>query len=669
MTQYPAPVALELTAALCIALSGAPAYLLGTSARGSKRLDALRQTSATALNGIGSALGLAALVLYVRSGDASTLVIAPLPIGRLAFALDGLSALFLVPILIVSALGSVYGSSYWREEEHRESGCRLRLGWGIMTASMIAVVLARDAVAFLIAWEVMALAAFFLMGADEQSAEVRRASWIYLVATHAGTLCLLGFFALLGALQGSSALWLTLGAAEGGSLSTALFALGTLGFGLKAGLMPLHVWLPGAHANAPSHVSALLSGVLLKMGIYGVVRVCGLLPHPPVWWGATLIGVGALSGVLGIVLALAQHDLKRLLAYSSIENIGIIAVGVGLATLGRALGRADLVALALGGALFHVLNHALFKPLLFFVAGSVLHATGSRRVSSLGGLARSMPSTFAVFAVGAVAICGLPPLNGFASEWLLFIALSRAVGVDAGHGAVWAGLAAPALALIGALAVAGFVKIAGIAFSGEARSEAAARAHDPAAAMLAPMIALASACVLLGVVPGAAMSLLERAISTWDPSLENVASALATLAPLGWISISAALLIAFIAASAAIASGWRAQTRLASTWDCGYAHPTPRMQYVGASFSETLVSLFDWAVRARRALLERPRLFPRATRFEYDVPDVVLDRAVLPLARIAERKMWHVRALQRGPVQMYLLYMLLAVVILLMVAP
>ena len=213
-----------------------------------------------------------------------------------------------------------------------------------------------------------------------------------------------------------------------------MFALGIAGFGLKAGLMPLHVWLPGAHANAPSHVSALLSGVLLKIGVYGVVRVCGLLPDPPVWWGGALLGIGAVSGVLGIALAVAQQDLKRLLAYSSIENIGIIAIGVGLASIGRSLGRADLVALGLGGALLHVLNHSLFKPLLFLAAGSVLHATGTRRISSLGGLARTMPHTFALFALGAVAICGLPPLNGFASELLLYLGLLRAAAVDPAHG-------------------------------------------------------------------------------------------------------------------------------------------------------------------------------------------------------------------------------------------
>jgi formate hydrogenlyase subunit 3/multisubunit Na+/H+ antiporter MnhD subunit len=208
---------------------------------------------------------------------------------------------------------------------------------------------------FLVVWELMALAAFFLICTEEDRSEVRRAAWIYLVATHTGTLCLLGFFALLGSATGSFALWPTLQGAAAGGLSTAAFALGIAGFGLKAGLVPLHVWLPGAHANAPSHVSALLSGVMLKMGVYGVVRVCGLLPEPPLAWGAVLLGIGAVSGVLGIALAVAQQDFKRLLAYSSIENIGIITIGVGLASIGRSLGRPDLVALGFGGALFHVL--------------------------------------------------------------------------------------------------------------------------------------------------------------------------------------------------------------------------------------------------------------------------------------------------------------------------
>jgi hydrogenase-4 component B len=659
MTPASWPVAIELLAAACIGLSGVPGYA-GLPKRAA-------QWTATALNLVGSALGCAGLVLHGRGSGTQPVVLGPLPIGRAAFDLDGLSALFLVPMLLISALGSLYGEGYWRAEARADGGRPLRLWWGIMTAAMMAVVLARDAIAFLFAWELMALAAFFLIATEEERDEVRRAAWIYLVATHAGTLCLIAFFALLGRAEGSSALWASSLSDASGWLATALFALGLVGFGLKAGLVPLHVWLPGAHANAPSHVSALLSGVLLKAGIYGLVRVCGLLPGPPVWWGATLLAIGALSGVLGIAWAVAQQDLKRMLAYSSIENVGIVAIGVGLATIGRSLGRADLVVLGLGGALFHALNHSLMKPLLFFAAGSVLHAAGTAQLSLLGGLGRAMPRTFALFCLGAVAICGAPPLNGFASELVLYVGLLRVAAADSAEGWVWASLAAPALATIGALAVAGFVKVAGIAFAGTPRSQAGLAAHDPGRAMQAPMIALGAACVLLGLLPGAAVPLLQRAVAAWDPALP--VPALHALLPLGWVSAAGLLLLAAVALLGALFARGRSPGDAAPTWDCGYAAPTSRMQYVDASFSETLVGLFDWAIRSRRVPPELTGPFPAAAQFRSEVPNAVLDRAVLPLLAAVDRRLSHLRALQRGPVHMYLLYVLLAVVTLLLVAP
>jgi hydrogenase-4 component B len=537
-----------------------------------------------------------------------------------------------------------------------------------MTAAMMGVVLARDAILFLVAWELMALAAFFLICTEEERPEVRQAAWIYLVATHAGTLCLVGFFALIGRATGSFVLWPSLSGDVPGVLPTAVFTLGIAGFGLKAGLMPLHVWLPGAHANAPSHVSALLSGVLLKTGVYGLVRVCALLPEPPIWWGGALLGIGTLSGVLGIALAVAQQDLKRLLAYSSIENIGLIAIGVGLAALGRSLGRADFVVLGLGGALLHVLNHSLFKPLLFFSAGNVLHATGTRRIAALGGLARTMPRSFALFALGAVAICGLPPLNGFASELFLYVGLLRAASVDPAHGSAWASAAAPALAMIGALAVAGFVKVMGIAFGGTPRTPAAAHARDPGPGMLAPMAALALACLALGLAPGIALPLLRAAVATWDPVLGSAAPSPATLVPLREVSAAALVLVALVALVATFIQRRSPARATAVTWDCGYALPTSRMQYADSSFSELLVGLFDWAVRSRRSLPELPGAFPPPARFRSEIPDAVLDRIVQPLLGAADRHLSRVRALQRGPVQMYLLYVFLIVVILLMVA-
>ena len=283
--------------------------------------------------------------------------------------------------------------------------------------------------------------------------------------------------------------------------ATAIFVLALVGFGLKAGIMPLHVWLPGAHANAPSHVSAIMSGVMIKMGIYGLVRVLVLLPTPPLAWGYVLLGLGVVSGVLGVAFAVGQHDLKRLLAYHSIENIGIIVIGLGLALIGRTLDRADWIVLGLGGALLHVWNHALFKSLLFLSAGSVIHATGTREIDRLGGLAKAMPRTSLAFLVGAVAICGLPPLNGFVSELLIYLGLFGTLGIGEGGACPMAAFAAPALALIGGLAVACFVKVFGVVFLGTARSEDARHAHESAWSMLGPMGVLMGCCLFIGLFP------------------------------------------------------------------------------------------------------------------------------------------------------------------------
>ena len=661
VNEIPLPLGLVLAAAAAIAASGVPGYAFS-------RGDDVSQRLATALNLLGSALGVIGLWLFVRAGGVEAIVLGQLPIGRLAFALDGLSALFLVPMLLVSALGSLYGGEYWCAAQVPGGGRRLRLCWGIMTAAMMAVVLARDAILFLVAWEGMALAAFFLIATEEERPEVRRAAWTYLVATHTGTLCLVAFFALVARATGSFDLWPSLPGDVRGGFATAAFALGIVGFGLKAGLVPLHVWLPGAHANAPSHVSALLSGVLLKTGVYGIVRVCGLLPEPPLWWGGALLGIGVLSAVLGMALAVAQQDLKRLLAYSSIENVGIIAIGVGLAAIGRSLGRADLVALGLGGALLHVLNHSFFKPLLFFAAGSVLHATGTRRLASLGGLAHTMPRTFAAFALGAVAICGLPPLNGFASELLLYLGLLRTAGADTPRALAWAGAAAPALALTGALALVAFVKVAGIAFCGSARTPEAGHAHDPGPAMLAAMAVFAVACVGVGLAPGLALPFLQRAVDAWQPALAGAGSSLPDLVPSALVSSVGVSLVVLVALVGALCLRRARRGASVVTWDCGYARPTPRMQYVDSSFSETLVGLFDWALRSRRVQPLVSGLFPSASRFESEVPDAVLDRVVMPLVGAADRKLLPVRALQRGPVQVYLLYVFLILVVLLTVA-
>ncbi|MEW6270068.1 MAG: proton-conducting transporter membrane subunit, partial [Thermodesulfobacteriota bacterium] len=501
---------LLVAAVVLVGVSGMPGVLVRRRAVGGERV-------AAALLVAGSACGIASALLATAEAGASSLDLAwPVPGGALAIAIDGISALFLIQIFAVAALGAIYGLGYWAQGEHPDDARKLRLFYGLLTAGMAVLVVARNSVLFLAGWETMALAAFLVVTTEDRVPAVRQAGYLYLIATRLGTLLLFAMFALLHAATGSFG-WVTPPPESG--LANAIFLLGLTGFGLKAGLMPLHVWLPGAHANAPSHVSAVMSGVLIKMGIYGLVRLCSLFPSPPLWWGGAVLALGVVSAVLGVVFAIAQHDLKRLLAYHSVENIGIICIGFGLAVLGRSLGRPELVALGLAGALLHVWNHGLFKALLFLSAGSVLHATGTREIDQLGGLLRRMPHTGLAFLVGAVAICGLPPLNGFVSELLVYLGLLRTVAGSGDLAWLAGAFTAPALALVGALAVACFVKVFGIVFLGEPRSGRARAAHESGAPMLVPMAALGGACVVIGVAPALVAPLLDGAVSSWAPEL------------------------------------------------------------------------------------------------------------------------------------------------------
>jgi hydrogenase-4 component B len=654
---------LLLISVAVVAFSGVPGLFL-------TRKSDLGQWIASILNVIGAVLAGVALTLhYVNTGGANRISMSwSLPLGQFAVAVDDLSLIFLIPIFLIPALGSIYGLSYWKQAEHAGNGRKLALSWGLLTAGMALVVLARDGVLLLMAWEVMALAGFFLTTTEENKPEVRAAGWVYLVATHMGTLCLLGFFALLRHATGSYDLWPS-PAAFSPHVAGWIFGLGVVGFGLKAGIMPLHVWLPGAHANAPSHVSAIFSGVMLKAGVYGLIRVAGLTDHPPVWWGGTLLIAGTLSAVFAIAFAGAQRDIKRLLAYSSIENVGIIVMGIGLAALGRSLDRSDWVVLGLAGALLHVLNHSLFKPLLFFGAGNILHATHSREMDLLGGLGKKMPRTFVLWVIGAVAICGLPPLNGFVSELFVYIGLFR-TAIAASVGSGWAALAAPALALVGAIAVATFVKVLGAVFAGSPRSAHGTHAHDPDLKMLAPMWIIAGCCGAIGVLPAIMIPLLNRAITTWSADIRVPATNVAGYLPIGWITVIAMLLLA-LATAGTVWFASRVATRsarAAGTWDCGYARPTARIQYTGSSFSQMVVGLFSWVLWPRRKSPQVTGAFAKSADFKCDVPDVVLDRGLLPAFGSAEWLLGWARIFQRGPIQVYLVYVLGILLMLLLFA-
>ena len=607
-----------------IALPGAS----GIAAVVLRRRPALAQAASCALVCAGAALGIAAAASVLAGGSLAS--------ATLALRLDGVGACFLIPICIVAASGAIYGLRYHPQAEAGTAAIRVQLFYGIAVAGMALLVSASHGLVFLVGWELMALANFFLVLTDHERREVQRAAFLYLAATHVGTLALFAVFALLRQAGGSYDFSAVAGLPAAGALGTRVFLFTLLGFGLKAGLMPLHFWLPPAHAAAPSHVSALMSGVVVKTGIFGLLRVTGLFDAIPAWWGIVLLAAGGVSAVLGVALALAQHDLKRLLAYHTVENVGIIALGTGLALLGRARGEPALVLLGFAGAALHVLNHALFKSLLFLGVGAIQHATGTRELDRLGGLARRMRVTTVLFFVGAAAIAGLPPLNGFVSEWLVYLGFLGVLGrTDL---LAFVAVGAPVLALVGGLAAACFAKVVGVAFLGTARTPEATRAHEPPAAMLVPMALLAAACVAIGLAPAAALPPLARAASDWSRLAPGLLAgpAAGAAASAARVTLAAAALLAVAGALWARRRrrrGARPAAAPVETWSCGFSAASPRVQYTGSSFAELLVARFSWTVPVHREGELPHGIFPGPSSHRTHVPDPVLDEALVPAAR------------------------------------
>ncbi len=634
-----------MTAGLLLLL-GAGGLLLGAMAG----LRSARAWLALTLVGTMAGLGASLTVLYGTSDWEwkSGLSFG----GELVYLrVDGLSAFFLAILSVVGGFGAVYSRSYWAESQFPRSAPRGRVWWNVLVLCMGMVLTISNGLHFLISWELFAVSAFFLITLDSQRPEVRQAGWLYLAASHAGTVCLFAFFGLLAVHTGS---W-ELGPWREQKELAPLFWLALAGFGMKAGLFPLHLWLPSAHANAPSHVSAIMSGVAIKMGIYGIMRFSGWLPVPSAA-GTVVLGLGTVSALLGIALALAQNEYKRLLAYCSVENIGVILTGVGAALLSAAHGGDEAWGrLAMAGALLHVWNHGAFKALLFFAAGAVLHAAGTREMSRLGGLWRTMPWTAGLFLLGAMAVSGLPPLNGFVSEWLIYLGLFASNSRPFTF--AWAvGPAAILLAGAGALTLASFLKAGAMIFLGAARSQMALHTHECSLGMRGPMIALAGICLCLGLAPALVWPALSRAAQSWRPTWA-VLEAQPMLVAIGPVHLGLAFFIILAVAGLWLRSRANSLQR-GPTWDCGYAVPTPRMQYSSASFAGIAVGWLGWALLPELRL-KRPRgLFPRqAFRLER-VPDPVLEKAVTPAGVVILRISTAVRRLQHGRLQFYILYLL-----------
>ncbi len=540
-----------------------------------------------------------------------------LPAPPVDLVLDDLSAFFLLASAGLGMVAFLYARSYFGE----------RPPWfflNLMLGSLAFVLLCRSTLAFLIAWEVMALAAFFLVTRDDEQREVRRAGWIYLAATHLGTFFLMGCFVALGPELTAN------GVPEHAS---AVFWLALIGFGTKAGLVPVHVWLPEAHPVAPSPVSALMSGVMINMGLYGLLRVLSCLGPAPSSWGWALLVVGSLSALGGVLFALAQRNLKQMLAYSSVENMGLVAIGLGLGLLGYPLGTAV--------AMLHILAHGVLKTLLFLGAGAVLHQAHTCDIERTGGLLRRMPVTGLTFLLGAAGLAGLPPLNGFVTEFLLLVTSLEAIRSSAPLPGLFA---LGSVGLVAGLSLALFSKAFGIVFLGEPRSTQAERAVDPPAGMLAPMVLL---CLTAIALTAASPWLLEHLGADLGAGLTGCLQAFALLGGLAGALFGLRVLLL----------QGRPQAS-EPTWDCGYRAATARMEYTGLSYSQPLTDLFGSLLHHRVRQGRIQGIFPSETSFSDSTPDLLEDEVYLPLLRAGERLAHALRRIQHGRVQAYILYIL-----------
>jgi formate hydrogenlyase subunit 3/multisubunit Na+/H+ antiporter MnhD subunit len=586
-----------------------------------------------------------------------------LPIGALRLGLDPLSAFFLCILFGAGLAAALYGSSYLAAWAGERRVAWVSGGFNLLLASAALVFVARDSVVFLFAWEVMSIAAFLLIAFEHQRKEVQSGALWFLVFNHFGVACLWGFFALLWQAAGTTSLP---GApiAFAPPVAAALLLLALLGFGTKAGLAPLHVWLAEAHPVAPSHVSAMLSAVLLKCGVYGLLRTLLIVRGVPPAAGWTLLALGAVSALLGAANLLATSDLKRSLAYSSIENIGIISLSLGLGMVGLASGSPAVAALGLAGALLHCLSHAIFKSLLFTAAGSAVHAAHTRSLDAMGGLGKRMPVTAAVFLAGAAAAAAIPGLAGFASEFFVYRALLEALQRLRPGGQAVAAAALAALALTSALAAAGLARAFGIAFSGTPRSEGAAGAREQPLGMLVPMAVLSAACVLLGLAPRLALRLVLPVLAQLGADVSRLGDAIAQAAQAGAIGL------AFLALCAAL---WIARNRLLArrapaasvTWGCGYPLPTPSMQYTAPSFSSPLLVPLRGLLEVRRLGGAAADVFPPVVQEELVTADrIEVSGYRRGLAWIGTR-FAAVRALHRPRLHQYVVYVFIALIVLL----
>jgi hydrogenase-4 component B len=630
---------------------------------------------------VASLIGAASAVLALAGASSQPLTLpGPSPFGSLVIQMDPLSAGMVGVISLLSAASSLYSISYLKEYSGRGLGTA-GFFYNLFIAAMLLVVTVANAFYFLFFWELMTLTSYFLVIFEQEKKENLKAGYLYMLMAHAGTalimLAFLVFFMSAGSFNFSDFRQVQLSPAA----RDLIFLMAFFGFGIKAGIVPFHIWLPRAHPAAPSHVSALLSGVMIKTAIYGIIRVSvDFLGANTLWWGFLVLSFGAISALLGVSYALVERDIKRLLAYSSVENIGIILMGVGVGMIGMATGNPVLAMLGFLAAFYHLVNHAFFKGLLFLGAGSVVYRLHTKNMNEMGGLARRMPWTGLAFLFGALAVSAIPPLNGFVSEWFTFQALFTAAGSQLLVSKVFAPLFAVVLSITGALAAMCFIKAYGSAFAGPARSPAARETRESPGGMVASMIFLVVGILALGLGAPAV-----------TPTISNIAASIANVEPLAAANgmqvfpiniaqaalsplLMALLLIGLLSLPiliVAILGGYRAGRRSGvDPWSCGYGY-TEQMSVSASSFDQpmqvTFRFLYTLRLMVKKFLDAIASLSGRATSVISRVEPVIENFVTRPLERSVEYLGEHIRVLQMGDIRVYCLYIILTLAILLIV--
>ena len=635
----------------------------GLFALSTYRLFRLMKAGYIALTLAGCLIGLYAVATTLQSDEVVTFSGSWLHLFTLSFSLDALSAFFLIPIFAVCPLAALYNFHYM--DKAADSG-RVAVNFFFLTlliVSMALVATADNIISFALSWEIMSLSSFFLVMHDYQKKETRQAGYIYILFTQAGAMFLFAALALAYSYTGSFAL--SSFATMPASIKVVVFFLALVCFGSKAGVFPLHTWLPHAHPAAPSAISGVMSGVMIKMGIYGIIRLYGVLGATDIIFGQVILILGMISGVLGVVYALGKQDLKKILAYSSVENIGIILIGAGIGMIGIAVGDMVMASFGFAGSLLHVFNHSLFKPLLFFGAGSVLHGTGTKNVDQLGGLVKRMTTTGKGFLFGSLAISGLPPFNGFISEFLIYFGAFHGL-TQKGATFILIMLAIISLAFIGGLAISCFSRVFGLAFLGEPRSPEAAKAHETDFSMTFPMVVLSAVCLLIGLFPDpfVQMAMLGlksiTSLNLVDTSAVNVVT--------GNLGFAARIFVGVFLFTVVLRKIFYRQKEIGSggTWGCGFTQPTVRMQYTGTSYGMSIVEFFRPFVQVRTYYSGISRIFPGRTTYESRVDDIaeitLVDRIVTPFVFLLGKFRW----IQHGHIQLYISYIIVTIIVLLL---